>query len=114
MIWSNPYAASLIGYTVSALVAWLTSRSKKPADAGLDRRAIPWFTGVGFCNGSGLFLTYQALQDGQVGVVSPIVTTAPLFTLILGWIFLREERFSWPVALGVIATVLGVVMILTR
>ncbi len=113
-IWRNPFAASLIGYTVSALVVWLVSRAETKSIAGVDRRAIPWFTGVGFCNGSGLFLTYLALQDGQVGVVSPIVTTAPLFTLILGWLFLREERFDWQIVLGVIATVSGVILILTR
>ena len=56
-VWRNPFVASLIGYTMLALVAWVASRSKKSADAGLDRRVIPRFTGVGFCNGAGLFLT---------------------------------------------------------
>lgn len=113
-VWPNPFAAGLIGYTVAAIVVWLFSRWQKSAPVAFDRRAVPWFTGVGFCNGSALFLTYLALQDGQIGVVAPIVTTAPLFTLILGWLFLRDERFDWRIASGVIATVLGVILILTH
>lgn len=111
-LWQNPFIASLVGYTVSASVIWMTARIKGDVFSAYDRRAVPWFCAVGLFNGCGLFLTYLALEHGSVGVVAPIVTTAPLFTLIEGWLFLREERFNWPVALGVLATVFGVVLIL--
>ena len=75
---------------------------------------MPWFVAVGFCNGFGLFLTYAALQDGQVAVVAPIVTSAPLFTLLLERVWSREERFDWRLVCGVMATVSGVILILAH
>jgi drug/metabolite transporter (DMT)-like permease len=111
-LWPNPFAASLAAYTMSALVVWVFSRFQAESDARFDVRAVPWFLGVGFCNGTGLLLTYAALQQGRVGTVAPIVTTAPLFTLLLGALFLREETPGIQVALGVAATVIGVVLIL--
>lgn len=111
-VWRNPFVATLICYSVSAIVVWLASRSQSQAAGSFDRRAMPWFVAVGFCNGTGLFLTYAALQDGQVAVVAPIVTSAPLFTLLLERIWSREERFDWRIVCGVVATVSGVILIL--
>lgn len=113
-LWSNPFAASLVAYTVSAVVIWVSSRFQNDDDARFDARAVPWLLAVGLCNGSGLLLSYLALQNGPVSVVAPIVTTGPLFTFVLSWLFLREERFDWRLIGGVVLTVAGVVLILVR
>lgn len=113
-LWSNPFAASLIGYTVSALILLLASLGPRRAHGRIDRGALPWLAGVGFCNGTGLFLTYVALQTGKVGVVAPIVTTAPVFTLLANALLLREERIGAPMVVAVLLTVSGVIMILTH
>jgi drug/metabolite transporter (DMT)-like permease len=110
-LWSNPYAAGLIGYTVSAAVILLAARAGG-APKVTDRRAVPWFVATGFFNGGSLFLMYIALVRGQVSMVSPIVATYPLFTLALSMLLLRHERVTPRVALGALLTVAGVAVLL--
>jgi len=110
-LWSNPYAAGLIGYTVSAAVILIVARAGG-APKVTDRRAVPWFVATGFFNGSSLFLMYVALSKGQVSMVSPIVATYPLFTLALSILVLRQDRVTPRLAAGAVLTVAGVAMLL--
>ena len=110
-LWSNPYAAGLIGYTVSAAVILVVARAGG-APKVTDRRAVPWFVATGFFNGSSLFLMYVALSKGQVSMVSPIVATYPLFTLALSILVLRQDRVTPRLAAGAVLTVAGVAMLL--
>ena len=109
--WSNPYAAGLIGYSVSATVILVAARAGRSPNTK-DRRAVPWFVATGFFNGSSLFLMYLALVKGQVSTVSPIVATYPLFTLIMSVLLLPHERIAPRAALGAVLTVGGVVLLL--
>ena len=111
-LWANPYAAGLIGYSVSAVVilaAVRLGRRQQP----LDRRATPWFVATGMLNGGSLFLMYSALAGGQVALVSPIVASYPLFTLALSLVLLRHERVTRRMALGAAVTVAGVMVLLS-
>lgn len=109
-LWPDPFAAALIGYTVSSVTILVANRVfVRPAGARLDRRGVRWFVGVGFCNGLAVLAMYAALSRGPVSVVSPLVATYPLFTLALSALFLREEKFGGRVLLGVALTVAGVV-----
>ena len=110
-LWASPYAAGLIGYTVSAVVILAATRLSGP-HAPADRRAVPWFVATGLLNGSSVFLMYTALAKGQVAVVSPIVATYPLYTLALSMLFMRQERITPRVAAGVLMTVAGVAVLL--
>ncbi len=111
--WPNPFAASLIGYTVSAtvIVAGLALRhgGKLPP---VDRRGAAWFVIVGLGNGAAVFALYAALSLGRVTVVAPIVATYPVYTLLLGALLLHGERITLPRLAGVAATVAGVVLLL--
>ncbi len=110
-LWASPYAAGLIGYSVSAVVILAAVRiggRRTPT----DRRAIPWFAATGMLNGASLFLMYTALGKGQVALVSPIIATYPLFTLALSLLLLRHERVAPRVALGAVLTVAGVAVLL--
>ena len=111
-LWASPYAAGLIGYTVSAMVILAAVRSggRRPPP---ERRATPWFVATGMLNGGSLFLMYAALASGQVALVSPIVATYPLFTLGLSLLLLRHERVSPRVALGALLSVAGVAILLS-
>ena len=111
MLWASPYAAGLIGYSVSAAVILVAARAGG-APKVADRRAVPWFVATGFFNGSSLFLMYIALAKGRVSLVSPIVATYPLFTLGLSLLLLRHERVTARVAVGAIVTVAGVAALL--
>jgi drug/metabolite transporter (DMT)-like permease len=111
-LWASPYAAGLIGYTVSAVVILAATRLRA-APAPADRRAVPWFVATGMFNGASLFLMYTALTKGKVALVSPIVATYPLFTLALSLLLLRQERVPPRVALGAVLTVAGVIVLLS-
>lgn len=110
-LWANPYAAGLIGYSVSAAVILIAARSGGPRRP-TDRRAAPWFVATGCLNGASLFLMYTALAKGQVSTVSPIVATYPLFTLALSMLLLRQERVPPRVVVGAVLTVAGVALLL--
>jgi len=110
-LWESPYAAGLIGYSVSAAVILVAARAGGAPKID-DRRAVPWFVATGFLNGGSLFLMYLALAKGQVSMVSPIVATYPLFTLVLSMLVLRHERVTPRMALGAVLTVAGVALLL--
>jgi drug/metabolite transporter (DMT)-like permease len=112
VLWPDPFAAVLVGYTVSSVMIFAGNRAFVPStDASLDRRGVLWFMVVGICNGLGMLAMYAALNRGQVSVVSPLVATYPVFTLALSAMFLREERFGPRVLLGVALTVAGVIVL---
>jgi len=113
-LWPNPFAAALIGYTVSSAAVWSTAlggRGKAPA---FTRSGVAWFAATGVLNGAAVLLMYHALSAGPVYIVSPIVATYPLFTLMLSTAVLREERLSRHTLVGVALTVMGVVLLLAR
>ncbi len=111
-LWPDPFAAVLVGYTVSSVMIFAGNRAFVPrTGASSDLRGIYWFIAVGICNGLGMLAMYAALNRGQVSVVSPLVATYPLFTLALSALFLREEKFGPRVLLGVALTVAGVVVL---
>jgi len=110
-LWGSPYAAGLIGYTVSAVVILVAARAGG-APRTSDRRALLWFIATGMLNGGSVFLMYVALARGQVSMVSPIVATYPLFTLALSLLILRHDRVTSRVALGAVLTVAGVAALL--
>jgi len=110
-IWADPFAAGLIGYSISAIVILAATRWRARR-APTDRRALPWFVATGMLNGASLFLMYTALLQGRVALVSPIIATYPLFTLGLNQLLLRHERVPARVALGAALTVAGVVVLL--
>jgi len=113
-LWPNPFAAALIGYSVSSAVVWssaLGGRRKAPA---FTRSGVAWFAVSGVLNGAAVLLMYHALSAGPVYVVSPIIATYPLFTLMLSAAVLREERHSRHTLVGVGLTVAGVVLLLAR
>jgi drug/metabolite transporter (DMT)-like permease len=109
-LWPQPYAAALLGYTVSSAVVWATPRGREPRS--YTRRGIAWFVASGALNGAAVLALYSALERGPVVLVSPIAATYPLFTLALSALCLREERLSGALVGGMALTVAGVVVLL--
>lgn len=112
-LWPNPFAAALLGYTVSSLAVW-TATLGQPVTRKFHRRGAAWFAATGILNGVAVLCLYRALNTGTVILVSPIVATYPLFTLILSALFLREERLSKALVGGVALIVTGVIMLLLK
>lgn len=114
-LWPDPFAAGLIGYSVSSAVilfAVLVLRRRWPLH--YRRRALPWFALSGLLNGLAVIFMYEGLRRGSVAVVSPIVASYPIFTFVLGGLLLREERLTARIAAGVGLTVAGVIVMATR
>jgi drug/metabolite transporter (DMT)-like permease len=76
------------------------------------RRGMPYFAAAGIFSALGVVGLFQALERGEVVVVSPVVSTNPLFTLLLAALILREvERISVQVVVGAVFVVAGVVLL---
>ena len=55
---------------------------------------------------------YAALKTGELLIVGPLVSTTPVFTLLLAFLFLRDsERVTLRTVSGVAAIVIGVVLL---
>jgi uncharacterized membrane protein len=115
VLWPNPFAALLIGYTMSAATVTTGGHLRAgKAGLGLRRRGVLWFAFVGLLNGTATLVMYAALNRGPVVLVSPIAASFPLFTLVFSALLLRHERLTGRVAAGVILTVSGVILLLLR
>lgn len=110
--WPDPYAATLIGYTVSASVILILRFSRGRVSPALSWREGAVFGLTGVFNGASLMLMYLALSRGSVGLVAPLVATSPLLTLAFSAVLLGEERFHARLLVGVAMTVAGVALIL--
>ena len=113
-LWPNPFAAALVGYTISSAAVWAVALARRTARPKLDRHGAAWFGVTGILNGAAVLCLYQALSTGPVTLVSPIAATYPLFTLLLSALVTREERMSGALLGGVALTVTGVALLLLR
>jgi uncharacterized membrane protein len=77
-----------------------------------DRRSLGWFVAGGIAENSGVFLVLLALGFGDVSVVIPLAGTAPLFVLLLAYLFPHQAtRLNWRVVAGAVLIVAGVVLL---
>jgi drug/metabolite transporter (DMT)-like permease len=109
-----PFTGALVTFSASfAVMAAAYQLSGRRLPVSELKRVAPWFVLTGLLNGVGLLATYSALSLGRVVVVSPMVSTYPLFTLGLASL-LHFERASRRVLLGVVMVVAGVAAIAAR
>lgn len=112
-------AGPLFDAAINVTAALLASTSFVAASGNLgslrcDRRSLLWFVAGGIAENTGVFLVLLALGGGDVSVVIPLAGSAPLFVLLIAYLFPSESnRLNWRVILGAMLIVLGVVL-LTR
>ena len=111
-LWPNPFAATLIGYTVSGAAIWglRITRRKEPRDR-VTAAACAWFVAAGVLNGGAVLLMYHALRNGRVGIVAPIVALYPLFTMLFSALFLKTEPLGSRTLIGALVAVAGVIVL---
>jgi drug/metabolite transporter (DMT)-like permease len=112
-LWPSPFAAVLLGYTVSATVALLAALTLRRDGRRFTRAGAGWFALVGLCNGLAVLGLYAALDRGPVSLVSPLVATYPLVTLALGAALLGLRPHAREGA-GIALTVGGGALLLIR
>ena len=77
-----------------------------------DRRSLWPFVVSGMGETLAVLFMLNAFANGPVVIVSPISATSPIWTALLGAIFLREiERITWASIVGTISVVAGVIAI---
>ena len=106
-----PYFAGLVSFTVSfigAVIIYCCRFGRLPLK--LAREGLVWSGSAGVSITIGVFSLYSALNSGNVVVVSPILSTFPLFTLLIS-LLLRQETLNYRILTGVIIVVGGVVWI---
>jgi drug/metabolite transporter (DMT)-like permease len=113
-LWANPFAAALIGYSVSSGVVIAANAAVRPG-AGPDSvaRGAPWFALAGVSNGLAVLTMYFALTKGPVALVSTLVATHPLFVLLLSRVFLGQRSVGPGVPVAVALTVAGVALLVS-
>jgi len=98
----DPIFGSAIGYLASASLFPIFFKYRKK---GGEKYFIP----AGFFVGFGHYMRYRALISYPISVVEPILSTYPLFTILLTAITLRRlEKFSRNIIIGSILIVAGV------
>jgi drug/metabolite transporter (DMT)-like permease len=113
LMWPSPFAASLIGYTVSGAAIWTVGPRQTSRDSRVNRSAIPWFMAAGVLNGCAVLLLYEALRTGRVSVVAPLVALYPVFTIAFSALFLKAERLTPRLLLGAAMAVAGVAFLVS-
>lgn len=110
-------AGPLFDAAINVTAALLASTSFVAASGNLgslrcERRSLLWFVAGGIAENTGVFLVLLALGGGDVSVVIPLAGSAPLFVLLIAYLFPSESnRLNWRVILGAMLIVLGVVLL---
>lgn len=112
LLWSNAFAAGLVGYLVSCTVVIGADRLRRSARPKLSRRDIAWFAGTGVLNGGAVLLMYIALSMAPVWVVAPIIASYPLLTFLLGTALLHDEKLSLNAVAGAALTISAIAYLL--
>ena len=114
LIDSVPLAVCLVqGGAFVALVLYLLATGKY-RELILRRETLWWFGLSGLLNSAAVTMNMTALEMGDVVLVSPLISTTPLFTVILSTIFLRSfERVTLKVLVGAAAICLGGIVLTT-
>ncbi|MBM4414989.1 MAG: DMT family transporter [Chloroflexi bacterium] len=106
-----PLVATFLALAWGTLGLFVLTARALPRN-GYSRRGVLYFAGAGGCSAGGVLLMFQALGRGNVVIVSPLVSTNPLFTLVLATLLLRDiERITRRTVLGALLVVAGVVVV---
>ena len=112
VLWPSPFAASLIGYTVSSATVIGSNRIGRATRPPLTKYGVVWFGVTGILNGGAVLLMYGALSMAPVSLVAPVVAAYPLATALVSAVVLREEPVTRHMVAGATITVLAIIYLL--
>lgn len=92
----DPYFATLVGFTTSALVTFAVQTARGEFGKGLTFRGPgpAWFMAGAVMFAAAVLSLNQALMIGEVVTVSPIIAATPVFTLLLSIFVFRREKIT--------------------
>ncbi len=108
----EPLFAGLVAYSVSFVMA-LALQGWRGDLGRVDwfRPGLLWFAAAGIMHGLAVWTMNAALATTPVSIVVPLVSTTPLFTLLLGLLLFRREIITWRQVTMVVIVVAGVILI---
>ena len=78
----------------------------------ITRQTVVWFGLSGIATGTAIAVSLVALNMGTVVIVDPLISTTPLFTIVMSSVFLKNlERVTFHVALGAAAICSGGILL---
>lgn len=109
----SPVFAGLVGYTSAFILALIVDyrRNVNPIQDVRSRGTL-WAVAAGTVNGLSILSLNTALKYGNVIEVSPLVSVAPVFSLLLSWAVFKRETLNLKIVLAVLIVVAGVLMII--
>ncbi len=113
LLWPNPFAAGLIGYTVSSATVIGIDRFGRMARQKPTKESFFWFGVTGALNGGAVLLMYTALSMAPVSTVAPVVATYPLITALVSAGVLRDEALTTRALAGAAVIVVAIVYLVT-
>ena len=109
----GPVSGAAINVTTAlvAYAAFLLATGQRAAMA-CRGPSLGYFVVAGIAENTAVFINLLALRTGMVSVVTPLYGTAPIFVLLLSFLFLRGiEAVSGRIVAGTLLIVLGVYLI---
>ncbi len=110
---SDPFFAALVSYSVSLLIA-LSIFKIQGCKLSNFSPGYKWFALAGAINAISIYSLNMALKFGQLLTIAPIVACSPLFTMLIGWLFLKYEIITWRKALSVTLLVGGIIIVIIK
>ena len=109
------YFVGLVSYTASLAVALGNNARRKTSLRPLARmKDSRWFVVAGLFFGAAVLMLNIALRHGELSVVTPIVSSEPIFVLLLGIVFFHERQITVRVGCAAALMVVGVALISAR
>jgi uncharacterized membrane protein len=105
-------AAAIVATAALLLFLFLMPVTRRPGAFRTGRRGLAFCSLGGVSASLAQICMYAALKSGDLIIVGPLVSTTPLFILLLTFLFLRKsERVTFRMVTGVAAIVIGVVLL---
>ena len=112
---TSPVGGATILTTISlSFFAIIFALMRKKRSMTMGSRNALFFSLGGIFGSLGQISLLSALKKGDLIIVSPLVSTTPLFVLLLTYIFFKKsERITFRVVLGAIVIVAAVIILTT-
>jgi DME family drug/metabolite transporter len=105
-------AAAIVATAALLLFLLLTPVTKRQGPFRMGRGSLTFCSLGGLAASLAQICMYAALKTGDLVIVGPLISTTPLFILLLTFLFLRSsERVTFRMVSGVAAIVIGVVLL---